>query len=66
MQIEIEVIGQTDKMIRFNLLIDDVSAGELMTERAVFTKLVERLFEKQGYVIKSKTTPHETTPEKTN
>lgn len=66
MQIEIEVIGQTDKTIRFNLLVDEVSAGELTTDRAIFTKLVERLFEKQGYVIRSKTKTHETPPEKTN
>ena len=51
--IQIVVLGGTDRTIRCNLVVSGQVAGELQVSREDFTKLSERLFDGGYTLIKS-------------
>ena len=53
METEIEVIGQTDKTVRFTVIVDGTSTGELQMNRDEATKFWEKTLGK-GYKVVSK------------
>ena len=53
MQIEIEVVGGSSKLVRSKLSINSSQVGELNIDRSDFTKLCDLLYHK-GYKINGK------------
>ena len=52
MNIKLITMGGTDKTIRFEMVINDISCGELQMERDVFTKIADKLFDNKFVVSK--------------
>lgn len=54
LEIELLVVGSTDKMVRFDVKVSGQSAGELLTTREDFTKIAEKFFDGIYLVSKGK------------